>query len=116
MEVPLEFKANFFGDEVIDRDDAPDCIQKFLDTVHLSDGLAAEVAELDNHVRKVYAARAKAAAVAKTATGWDEQISDATTRLAKRARTDTRFEKSQNGKWLYELDSRGELVSGHEIQ
>jgi hypothetical protein len=65
-----------------------------------------ETAAVDNAHRQHYADLATAASA-------QEPIVDSK-RLAKRA-SGARFEKSQNGKWLYEYSADGSMLSGKEI-
>jgi hypothetical protein len=126
MEVPLEFKSIFVGDEVIERDEPADPLKKFLETAVLDAASGrrghteTSIADIDRRAAELYRGIAARAATSPAPASlkkseWDAPLIDRTT-LAKRATPDgARVETSANGKWEMTYDAAGELISGRQI-
>jgi len=113
---PLELQHIFSNGD----DDAPmpvekrDAFTEFWENAELEhiggidlQKLRAETREFNDTHRQRYLDLAKAAAEASP------KVNDNV--LAKRAQGGARLEKSENGKWVYQYDERGEMVSGREV-
>jgi len=110
---PMEFQHIFnSGDDDAPMTETPDALDKFFANAELEHGgidlrkFQAETALIDEPHRQHYLDLAKAAEKASP------QLTDSA--LAKRA-SGARLEKSENGKWVYQYDERGSLVSGREV-